>query len=493
MVLSRVELALAGAIFVILGGIVAGEISFAVWGWPEEWPAAAQATVVGAIVAFDGTLFSAVLKWLFDSISLRTTYRLNVRSSVLKGFQNYAANYLVPLSVAAGELASYLRQYLEAKQSPPDQPSNAIQKSEAAQRAFYFLARFVKYQGAVSCRFNIRGVDPSLGVFLGSTAAESRIWDVMLPCWAFGIWNLQDEATLVEALHGQSRSADEALAFLERIRQGDSEVNRLFKAFIDWLESSDLLEEVIIALTALNALINHEVGRVYGPWYSDTPIEPKDAIGAIEGLSQETQTKLGLFYQPPVLREDPIYPSLTYELHYPGKLSRCLIFGKWFLAIPHFVILVVLGLAMGVATFLAFFAIVFKRRYPRSLFDFAVYVNRWSANVTAYVAHLCDEYPPFSGKEGKYGPVDYRVEYPDKLNRWLPLVKWVLVLPHFIFMPILYLSAFVTWIVACFYILSTSRFPLGLFNFMFDVLRWNHRLNLYLGLLRDEYPPCRLR
>ena len=79
----------------------------------------------------------------------------------------------------------------------------------------------------------------------------------------------------------------------------------------------------------------------------------------------------------------PGYP-MRFDVEYPEELSRWLIFVKWLLAIPQFIILYALGIASSVITFIAFFAILFTKRYPRGLFDFVVNVNRWNANGLAY-------------------------------------------------------------------------------------------------------------
>jgi hypothetical protein len=188
----------------------------------------------------------------------------------------------------------------------------------------------------------------------------------------------------------------------------------------------------------------------------------------------------------------PGYP-VRYDVEYPEELSRWLIFVKLLLAIPHFIILWALGIAAGVMGFIAFFAILFTKRYPRGLFDFVVNVNRWSANVDAYTGLLRDEYPPFSWEPGQYA-VTYEVDYPEKLNRWLPLVKWwLLAIPHYIVLFALGIAAFVVYIIAWFAILFTKRFPRGLFDFIVGYRRWEYRVNAYAGLLRDEYPPFSFR
>jgi hypothetical protein len=187
----------------------------------------------------------------------------------------------------------------------------------------------------------------------------------------------------------------------------------------------------------------------------------------------------------------PGYP-VRYDVEYPEELSRWLIFVKWLLAIPHFMIVWALSIAAGVMGFIAFFAILLTKRYPRDLFDFVVNFNRWSLNVDAYTMLLRDEYPPFSWEPGRYA-VTYEVDYPEQLNRWLPLIKWLLAIPHIIVLLFLFIGAFVAWVIAWFAILFTKQFPHGLFDFVVGVTRWQYRVDAYTGLLRDEYPPFSLR
>ncbi len=91
----------------------------------------------------------------------------------------------------------------------------------------------------------------------------------------------------------------------------------------------------------------------------------------------------------------PGYP-LRYEVEYPEELSRWLIFVKWLLAIPHYIVLLFLFIAVYFVYIIAWFAILFTKRFPRGLFDFTVGVHRWNLRVGAYTALLRDEYPPFS-------------------------------------------------------------------------------------------------
>lgn len=181
------------------------------------------------------------------------------------------------------------------------------------------------------------------------------------------------------------------------------------------------------------------------------------------------------------------YP-LHYEVQYPEKLSRLLIFVKWLLAIPHFLVVTALGYAAAAITVVAFFAILFTRRYPRGLFNLVVGINRWGANVTAYTYLFRDEYPPFSLDPGKY-PVLYEVEYPEQLSRWWIWVKWLLVIPHQFVITLLSFVGFLFAFFAWFAILFTGRYPRTFFDFNVGLQRWILRVTAYAGLLRDEFPP----
>ena len=136
--------------------------------------------------------------------------------------------------------------------------------------------------------------------------------------------------------------------------------------------------------------------------------------------------------------------------------------------------------------------ILFRQRYPRWWFDFARELTRFSARVTAYVALLTDDYP--STVEGQR--VHLEIDYPDAprdLNRWLPLVKWLLAIPHYIVLFFLGIGAFVAVVIAWFAILFTGRYPRGLFDYVVGVGRWSLRVQAYAFLLvTDRYPPFAL-
>jgi hypothetical protein len=168
-----------------------------------------------------------------------------------------------------------------------------------------------------------------------------------------------------------------------------------------------------------------------------------------------------------------------------------MIFVKWLLAIPHYIVLYALSIVVSIVWIIAFFAILFTKKYPEGMFNFVAGYFRWSANVSAYVNLMRDEYPPFTLDAGKY-PVTLEFEYPQELNRWLVLVKWLLVIPHIIVLLFLFIAWTVVTLVAFFAILFTKSYPRGMFKFSVGVLRWENRVFGYEYLMRDEYPPFRL-
>jgi|SRR5579884_2876401 len=179
-------------------------------------------------------------------------------------------------------------------------------------------------------------------------------------------------------------------------------------------------------------------------------------------------------------------PALQYDVEYPDHLSRILLFLKWLLVFPHFLVLGILGVALEITTFVAWWAILFTGRYPRGLFDFAVMVLRWGARVNAYYWLLRDEYPPFG--DSPY-PVEFALAYPERLSRWKIFVKWILLIPHFIALTVVLTVMYLVSVIAWFAILITGNYPRGLFDFTVGATRWLYRVTVYSWLLTDAYPP----
>ena len=146
------------------------------------------------------------------------------------------------------------------------------------------------------------------------------------------------------------------------------------------------------------------------------------------------------------------------------------------------------GMVSGLAVATALM-IVFVQRYPRWWFDFARELTRFAARVWAYAALLTDQYPSTVEEQS----VHLEIDYPDveqDLNRWMPLVKWLLAIPHYIVLAVLGAIAVVVVIIAWFAILFTGRYPRSLFDYVVGVSRWALRVQAYAVLLvTDQYPP----
>jgi hypothetical protein len=136
--------------------------------------------------------------------------------------------------------------------------------------------------------------------------------------------------------------------------------------------------------------------------------------------------------------------------------------------------------------------LLFRRKYPRWWYDWNLSLVRFGYRVSAYILLLRDEYPSTDEEQA----VHVEFPYPDaatELNRWLPLVKWFLAIPHFIVLCFLYIAVIICVIIAWFAILFTGRYPRALFNFVVGVYRWSLRVCAYCFLLvTDQYPPFRL-
>jgi len=136
--------------------------------------------------------------------------------------------------------------------------------------------------------------------------------------------------------------------------------------------------------------------------------------------------------------------------------------------------------------------LLFRQKYPRWWFDWNLALAGFSYRVSTYLALLRDEYPSTDEDQAVHVTIVYP-DAPTQLNRWLPLVKWLLAIPHYIVLIFLGIAAFVCVIIAWFAILFTGRYPRGLFNFVLGVERWSLRVVAYAFLMvTDAYPPFRL-
>jgi hypothetical protein len=196
------------------------------------------------------------------------------------------------------------------------------------------------------------------------------------------------------------------------------------------------------------------------------------------------------------------YP-VQFSVDYPDRpLNRLTTGFRIFTVIPILIVLAAIGggtagfgtttvalSGTGVLFLPPLLMILFRQKYPRWWFDWNLELQRFTNRVYVYLALMDDRYP--STDEGQSIHLDY--PYPDAerdLNRWLPLVKWFLAIPHYIVLVALGLLAFFCAVIAWFAILFTGRYPQGLFGIVESVFRWGNRVTAYaFFLVTDRYPP----
>ena len=201
------------------------------------------------------------------------------------------------------------------------------------------------------------------------------------------------------------------------------------------------------------------------------------------------------------------YPAKL-SIDFPDhKLNKLTTFFRPFLAIP---ILIILGLllgsgynwwknggehnywAVGFLILPVLLLLLFCQKYPKWWFDWNVNLLKFGARVLTFLFLLRDEYPSVEEEQA----VHIEIQYPnvkEDLNRWMPLIKWFLAIPHIICLTFLYIAIGIVVLIAWFAILFTGRYPKGLFDFVVGVVRWDLRVICYAFLLTtDKYPPFSL-
>jgi len=208
---------------------------------------------------------------------------------------------------------------------------------------------------------------------------------------------------------------------------------------------------------------------------------------------------------------DPAPPSsdypVQYDVEYPDRpLNRLTTFFRAFTVIPIAIVLAVVSgatystgeygsygvAAGGILIAGPLLMILFRKKYPRWWFDWNLELSRFTGRVHVYTTLLDDKYPSTDDHQS----LRLDVRYPDaetELMRGMPLVKWLLAIPHYIVLFFLGIGAFVVVVIAWFAILFTGRYPRGMFDFVVGVQRWFWRVSAYAFLMAtDEYPPFRL-
>jgi len=184
-----------------------------------------------------------------------------------------------------------------------------------------------------------------------------------------------------------------------------------------------------------------------------------------------------------------VFP-LTYEIQRQEEYNRWLPLVKWLLVIPNIFVLAFVVIAALFAWIGSFFAVLVTGRYPEGIFNFLVGVGRWTARVGAYVCLLTDKYPPFTTAVTPEDTVVYDLAYPEQgVDRWRPLVHWILIIPYHIIAVVLgYVVGIITFF-SLFTILFTKKIPQGLFDIALNGIRWQARSNVYGAWMVTKYPP----
>lgn len=364
----------------------------------------------------------------------------------------------------------------------------------------------VDYRDVAGTQVPARPADQGFWAASASGTGEQQLeWDLRSGSWAVVIMNADASAPVVVDMKAGARS------------------NLLWPVFVGLLVGGILFLLIGVPLIVLGAA---GLGRGRGgpPQPGQLqPGQPQPRPGELQPSSAASAPQLyaaGAVPGSPAGAVAGVPPGagVVYPARLSGyldpNLSRWKWLVKWLLAIPHFIVLFFLWFAFGVVTIVAWFAILFTGRYPRSLFNFNVGVIRWSWRVAfySYGALGTDTYPPFTLERTDY-PADFDVDYPEKLSRGLVLVKaWLLAIPHLLIIALLTGTA-QTWVnrdgewvqvgtglslfgllvfIAGIILLFTGVYSRGLFDFLMGLNRWIYRVVAYVSLMRDEYPPFRL-
>lgn len=176
-----------------------------------------------------------------------------------------------------------------------------------------------------------------------------------------------------------------------------------------------------------------------------------------------------------------------------GELLLRTFFGIFYIYIPHYFLLLFVGIWGAILRFVAFWVVLFTGKYPQSMFEFQVGFMKWSVRLQARSFNISDGYPSF-GIKGTDEYTDLIVEYPEKISRGLVLVRlffgfFYVYIPHLF---ILYFRAIFVGIlvfVAWWIVLFTGKYPADMHNWVVGQIRWMMRINLYMSFMTDKYPP----
>jgi hypothetical protein len=171
---------------------------------------------------------------------------------------------------------------------------------------------------------------------------------------------------------------------------------------------------------------------------------------------------------------------------------------QWLLGIPQLLIANALSSLRSILTLISFFTVLFTKKIPRPLFDVIAMTYRYEWRAMSYALFLHEDYPPFDFQpsaedDGVEPHTTLSLTYPEELNRWKPLYKWLLAIPHYFVLVALAIAGFFVVIAGFFAVIFTGEYPHGARDFLVGAYRYNLRVQAYVLLLTDQYPPFAMK
>ncbi|HEY7134288.1 MAG TPA: DUF4389 domain-containing protein [Acidimicrobiia bacterium] len=190
----------------------------------------------------------------------------------------------------------------------------------------------------------------------------------------------------------------------------------------------------------------------------------------------------------------PVQLDLTSDT----RIARWRPLAQWLLAFPHLAVSSVLTSLRQLLTAISFVTVLFTKRIPRQVFDAIAMTYRYDWRSMSYVLALHDTYPPFdfqptAGDDGETAHTTVNFTYPGEVSRWKPLYKWVLAVPHYVVMLTLAIASIFVIVFGVLAVLVSGSYPARARDFLVGVYRYGLRVQAYVGLLTDEYPPFSVR
>jgi hypothetical protein len=186
--------------------------------------------------------------------------------------------------------------------------------------------------------------------------------------------------------------------------------------------------------------------------------------------------------------------TVTYQERYSrSELLLRSIFGVFYIVMPHFFLLIFMGIWGSILSFIALISILLTGRYPESMFEYQVQLLRWQLRVNSRIQNLSDGYPAF-GLNGTDEYTSLEIEYPERISRGTTLLRlffgiFYVILPHGFILYFRVLWGVILQIYAWVSVLFSAKFPESAHTFLVGTLRWQYRVNLYMGNMTDVYPP----